>query len=461
MGGITLHLSLADTIVIVAAVVAAMIAGLSAKMRSQGSSSGVVDYVLAGRTLTLPLFVCTLVATWYGAILGVGEFIATYGPVMILCMGIPYYVAGFLYARLLVRRIRTSQAISIPAQLTQAYGSRVGILASLLVLIITIPASYQLTVGLILRAAVGWPLPIAVIVSTSVALAYIAKGGLMSDVRANVIQVVLMFAGFIALLVCVVAVHGSPITMFASLPETHRAIPGSIGWQGVIVWWVIALQTFVDPGFHMRVSAAKTTAVAQRGVIISVVCWIVFDMLQLITGLYAVAYYHLPAPAESYLVLADAVMPSLWKGLFIAGVLSAAMSALDGYALASATTIGHDIIDRLRKQPHNIRSVRIGLLITGVVGICAALLIQSIVTLIFNAASVAVPALLLPLVLSYTRYAARIKTMAVLVIASPAITALAWFFVGPTVVQPMVAGLAVSIVLTLFAILRHDDKSGE
>lgn len=461
MGGITLHLSVADTIVIAIAVAAAMTAGLSAARRNKGESTSVVDYVLAGRTLTLPLFVCTLVATWYGAILGVGEFIALYGPVMILCMGIPYYVAGILYARLLARRIRSSQAVSIPAQLTQAYGNRVGILASVLVLIITIPASYQLTVGLILRASLGWPLPVAIVVSTCIALAYVAKGGLMSDVRANVIQVVLMYAGFIALLVCVIAVHGSPMAMIDSLPATHRTIPGNIGWQGILVWWVIALQTFIDPSFHMRAAAASTPAVAQRGVMISVGCWIVFDMLQLITGLYAVAYYKLPVPAESFLVLADAVMPSLWKGLFIAGVLSAAMSALDGYALASATAIGHDIIDRLRKQPPSTKSVRIGLLITGVIGVCAALLIQSVVTLIFSAASVVVPALLLPLVLSFTRFAARIKRMAVLVIALPACTALAWFVIGPTVVQPMVAGLAVSILLTLFAILRHDDQSRE
>ena len=36
-------------------------------------SGGGMDYLLAGRRLTLPAFVATLVTTWYGGILGVGE----------------------------------------------------------------------------------------------------------------------------------------------------------------------------------------------------------------------------------------------------------------------------------------------------------------------------------------------------------------------------------------------------
>ena len=37
------------------------------------------EYILAGRKLSLPGFVITLVATWYGGILGIGENTYSYG----------------------------------------------------------------------------------------------------------------------------------------------------------------------------------------------------------------------------------------------------------------------------------------------------------------------------------------------------------------------------------------------
>src|SRR5262245_63004879 len=48
-------------------------------MQRYGTTSSAVDYLVAGRKVTLPAFVATLVATWYGGILGVGEYSWRYG----------------------------------------------------------------------------------------------------------------------------------------------------------------------------------------------------------------------------------------------------------------------------------------------------------------------------------------------------------------------------------------------
>ena len=49
------------------------------------------EYLLAGRSLTLPVFVATLVSTWYGGILGVGEYSYQYGISNWVVFGVPYY----------------------------------------------------------------------------------------------------------------------------------------------------------------------------------------------------------------------------------------------------------------------------------------------------------------------------------------------------------------------------------
>lgn len=38
-----------------------------------------VEFLLAGRSLTTPVFVMSLVSSWYGGILGVGEFTYRFG----------------------------------------------------------------------------------------------------------------------------------------------------------------------------------------------------------------------------------------------------------------------------------------------------------------------------------------------------------------------------------------------
>ena len=60
--------------------------------------SGAKELIVGGRMLTLPAFVASLVSTWYGGILGVGEYAYNYGLSTWLVFGLPYYVAAFLFA---------------------------------------------------------------------------------------------------------------------------------------------------------------------------------------------------------------------------------------------------------------------------------------------------------------------------------------------------------------------------
>ncbi len=436
--------SAVDSAIILGSLLAVYAAGWYGASRARKAGS---DFILAGRTLSLPFFVASLVATWYGSVLGSGEFIMRYGVMFVFCFGVPYYVAAAVYARWVAGRIRSSSAVSIPDQIGVRYGAVARRVAAIIMLVITIPASYQLMLGQIVQTISGLSLESSLVLSTTVSLAYVYRGGLRSDVYANVVQMILMYGAMLALVIFSISTFGTPSTMLLALPETTTSVPGTLGWWPVVVWFVIALQTFVDPNIHVRCAAAADGNTAKIGLYLSIAAWMVFDVLQLVAGLYAVAFVGWVPAQETYLQLAQAVLPVAWKGVFFAGIIAAVMSTLDGYALVSATTISHDVIGSANQLPWGKPTVRFGLALTGVLGIAAALLLPSVIDLLYLTASIVVPALLVPLLLSLQRkFAPRGTKSALYQMILPAAAATAAAIYGGA--EPMIIGfIAAAIVL--------------
>jgi SSS family solute:Na+ symporter len=107
----------ADYLVLLLYALVVILVGIVAS-RKQASAT---DFLLAGRSLTLPLFIMTLVSTWYGGILGVGEFSYLYGISNWVVQGVPYYIFAFLFAWLLAGKIRSTNLVTIPDRLHQVY----------------------------------------------------------------------------------------------------------------------------------------------------------------------------------------------------------------------------------------------------------------------------------------------------------------------------------------------------
>ncbi len=154
-GGFTL----ADRLVF-AAYVAALL-GLALRRGRRRPGEDIAAYLVAGRAVSLPAFVANLVATWYGGILGVGEYSYRYGVSNWLVFGVPYYVAALVFALVIAPRARRSQALTIPEQLRTAYGPGVGFLGAFVVLLMTVPGAYVLMAGTLASEMLGLPLVLA------------------------------------------------------------------------------------------------------------------------------------------------------------------------------------------------------------------------------------------------------------------------------------------------------------
>jgi len=400
------HFGLIDSFLILLYFLAVLFVGFRAVRRSRNETE---DFLLAGRTLTLPMFVATLVSTWYGGILGVGEFSYKYGISNWVVFGVPYYIFALLFALLLAKRIRATNHLTIPDKLEASYDRKTALLGGVLTFFLITPAAYVLMVGILVQLVFGLNLVASVVLTTALTICYLYWGGFRSDVWANALEFVLMFLGFAMILPFAYFKLGGWDYIASHVPPLHLTWNGGNSMQFVAVWFFIALWTLVDPAFHQRCYAAKDGKTAQRGILISIGFWFFFDFITSMAGLYArAALPDLPNPAFSYPLLAELTLPPVAKGLFYIGMLATIMSTLSSLTFISASTIGRDLVGRATLMEtaalHELivqRWTKIGLVISAIFSIVLALAVPSVVRLWYLIGTAIVPGLLIPLMASY------------------------------------------------------------
>lgn len=395
-------------------------------------TGGAVDYLVAGRRLTLPAFVATLVSTFYGGILGVGEYTWRHGVSNWLVFGVPYYLYAAIFALLLASRARRSRMLSIPDLFHKRYGRGPALIGAGTLFVMTAPAAYVLMLGVLVRMATGWPLWLSVSLGALLSVSYVFRGGLKAVVDTDKVQFVLMFVGFLVLVpVCAFKLGGWG-WLSTHVPATHLRWDGGLGWQAVFVWYFIAMSTLVEPAFFQRCYAARDEKVARNGILISIAFWILFDFLTTSAGLYARALMpDLADPVQAFPALAARVLPGFWQGVFTVGMLATIMSTIDSYAFIAAVTLGRDLVGRWRgfDDERALRSAQWSLLVTAIVAIVMALVAGSVITLWKVLGSAGTPVLLLPLALAHTRWRVGGRRVT-LSMAASGLVAVVWLAAG-------------------------------
>ncbi len=395
-----------DLAIIVFYIVANATIGFVTFRKRKGKSSEADEFLLAGRTLTLPAFVATLVSTWYGGIIAVGEFVYDKGIVTWIVFGVPYYFAALIFAFFLAKRVNSDREhVSVPDRMRAVYGPRAGYLGAVASSFMTSPAPYIMMLATLYQWFFGMSFFLSVTIAIVTSIAYLFNGGFRASVRTDILQFVVMFLGFIVIIPFCFSTFGGIGYLNSHLPESHKAPFGGFSIWYILVWYIAALTTLVDPNVHTRVFAARSTKVAKYGMLVSVGFWLFFDFMTNVAGLYAKASF--PNLAESkfaYPALAEAILPLGLKGVFYAGMTATVLSSVDSFFFMSATIIGRDILWRMfggDEERSVKRFTRIGLFVTAIVSVVVISLSERIYLIWYAFASVLVPMLLLPLTLSY------------------------------------------------------------
>ena len=308
------------------------------------------QFLVAGRRLSAPLLVCTLVSTYYGlgVLLAGSEISFEAGVVNWFFDTAPAYAMILFTAFFLSDKIRQQNFRSVPDIIESHYGLGARVISAIASFIYALPAFSIIGMGGLFVLFFGIPFEWGMILGSAIALVYTVLGGLMADALTDAAQFLLM-----AVTLAVAAWIGLP--MVGDVPEMQRLLPdhfhpfGGRPVEMLIVYALTSLSILIEPAFYQRIFAAASRRAVVVAMAVGVFLWMSYDWIVTMLGIGAHAAVlqgmmpplDNPEQAVSYFVMH--VLPVGMKGLFAAGLMAAAMSTMDSYLLISASNLVYDI----------------------------------------------------------------------------------------------------------------------
>jgi SSS family solute:Na+ symporter len=191
--------------------------------------------------------------------------------------------------------------------------------------------------SLVLERAVGIPVEAGAFLAAAATVGYFAVGGLRSAAYVNIVQLVVIVAGFaIAAPYAATSAGGWPLAG----SDASFWSGSQVGWSSL---FLLGPAFFLSPGLLQKAMGARNTSSLTRGVALSGLALLVFAWLPVILGMSARALHPDLPTAEGALpaILADGV-PLAVGSLALAAVLSAELSSADAVLFMLATSGARD-----------------------------------------------------------------------------------------------------------------------
>ena len=369
------------------------------------------DFFLAGRSLTTPLLITTLISTYYGidVLFGDSQLGFTDGVVAWFGYARPTYAFFLISAFLLAKRLRKEDFKSLPDILDRYYGKNTRYIGALTSFIYSLPALSLYGFGILGDVILGWEPAIGMLVLGGIALAYTLTGGFWAVALTDSIQFVMM---------CVVLAFAFPFamnfiggfdTMIEVLEPSYFDTLGDLSIWLIIIYASTGLSILVEPTFYQRIFAARSYRNVRNALVIGIFIWGSYDWLITILAMSAkvgVIKGILPsdvAPDAALLTVMVAALPAGALGLFMAGVLSTEMSTLDSYCLVAGGNVAYDIYKPAFKpdltDDELIKKTRQGILLSWLLGFAMAVSFDQMLGLWVFMASVLISSVLVPILL--------------------------------------------------------------
>lgn len=332
------NMSMYDTLIFF--IVSLLFVILMIFLKIRNNKSELLSSLLMGRTLTLPLFVVTLVSSWYGNVVGATQIAYKYGLYNFLALGTCWYISALIFAYFVSDRLMKFKAITLPEIIGKLHGRSSERTMMVIMIIKTLPIAYVMALVLIITTLFNIPEINAFIIVGLLCVLIGIRSSLKSVIVLDLVQFCTIFLSLATVAYCCYSKFGGYEYLVDNLPAKHLTLIGENSISKVILWFFVAMNiTMLSPIFHQRCFAAKSSKTVKIGVTISVIFWMISDLLTTLGGLYARASIGDNHHEHAYLKLMMNVLPAGLTGYTIATIVILSISALDSQVFATKTLI--------------------------------------------------------------------------------------------------------------------------
>lgn len=428
------------------------------------------EFFVARRALSPVLLFATLLAANIGAGSTVGAAGIGYATGLsawwwVGSAGIGTLVLAFWVGPRMWRVAKDNDLQTVGDFLELRYGASVrGIVAALLwVGTLFILAAQLLAVARILEVVAGVPKAWGCIVGGAVMTAYFTAGGLLSSAWVNLVQLVVLYVGFLIALPVALGSVGGLGQLFASSPSPTPTYLDP--WSGGLRYLALLVPAFiVSPGILQKVYGGRSERTVRGAVSLAGLALLVFAWIPTLLGM--VARAHFPDLASSDLALPTLLvekMPLALGALGLAAIFSAEVSSADAILFMLATSLSRDLYRRFLRpgaeDSEVLKVARIAAATGGILGVAIALLFESIIAALTIFYSLLSVSLFVPVIAGL--HAKRLATVDALAGIAAGVTTLLVVHLrtggrGYGIWNPTLLGLMVSAVA--FVLVRARPK---
>ncbi len=336
------------------------------------------DFMVAGRKLSWPVLVFTLLSSWIGAgsLLGGSENAYKHG-LAALWQPAGGWI-GLILIAVIAGRARKFAQFTVPDLLEARYNHIARVLATIAIVIsYVIITSYQFIGGgdilhlifpSITRDTGLWIIAGFVIFFT--AMAGMASIAYLDLVIGSVVTCTVIVA-------VPVLLHkaGGWSAVKANLPASHFQVLGDYDLAGALgLMLPTTLLLIGNQGMYQKFFSAKSESDARKSVIGWIVGTITLETLLILLALISSSKLHTDHPREILALTAKQALPPLLGAILLGGIFAKVISTANNYLFSPSTNLIHDVYQRfIDKNASPARIMIVSRLIVVFLGLFAVL----------------------------------------------------------------------------------------